>query len=808
MPATDRLIDLLPTLWRPQPGDATLLAQWLAAVGEAFDGGAADIQHVLRAHWFDTADAAAWAKHHGADRRERGLGALRLGHTGDRREVLRYPYVRDLPRIGALLDLPPWRDPASLREGVEEYRQRVGDIVDAYRDGLVTPAALRRLVDAALPEDMTAPPASQRGRYAIEEPVGLRVAATPLVATPAVQEGDAVAPLSRWALATPGTPGFIIAGVAAGGVLAATARPMVERYTPGGVLKGIGVAYDGTLAADQALRLSPGRQHWLLRGPDLLASAPETAANAARDPSANGPHLPAATLGAGRGVAIAAAPDGALWVIQRSQATQRVQRFNGSAFLAVESGAPAAPLHAIVVVGDSAWLGSDAGLHRCPLWPASGPLTWQAVAGVSGAVRVLEATANGNLIGAGAEGVWLVAADGSVAARRYPALDVFAYTHDHQREVLATEGALFLGRQGTVWRYAATGPSEDQADWVEEAAPDNSQASPLPRITGIAATPDGSLWLGGPAGLARWFGGSDGTTRLAAYPDVFAGAVQHLACDDRGMLWIAGDDGLFRFDGRDLAQFDFTASRWLPLGDADLIYPEELRSEPRGFWQHDRVAGVWQRWDARARRFADAALPARAAASDTIGAACMRPALRAELGSWDGSRFTPTGEAPATSLRLRIKPDETRAVDGAVPYLPATDASGTWRYLQLDRPPAPPAEGRPWWSTEGQLFPPPPTRSAGVPGHWRDVPSFLSHPQHEGQFDQSVFSYPPSARLWITQAVAPAIGIRVRLFAADPAKPVDPAVSARVWQLLERARPAGVPLQLMAEGTVVEESPS
>lgn len=807
MAAYDKLVDLLPTLWRPQPGDATLAAQWLKSVGGAFDGASADVQHILRAHWFDTADAAAWAKHFDADRRERGLGPLRVGDARDRREALRYPYVRDLARVAALLDLPPWRDPASLREGVEEYRQRVADIVDAYREGLVTPAALRRLIDAALPEDMGAVPAAQRGRYALEEPAILRWTTRALVSTPVVQETGRVAPLARWAIDAPGAPGFVIEGVAADALGAATVGPMVERYTPQAAVKGIGIAYDGTLAPGQALRLTPARRHWLLRGNALHASVAETASNAARDPSANGPYAAAATVSAGRLVAVAGAPDGALWAIQRTQATQRVQRFHGSGFQAIETNAPAGPFNALAVAGDAAWLGTDSGLFRCPLWPTGGaPLRWDAVAGVNGAIRSITPDGDG-VLAAGAQGVWPVARDGSVGAPRHAALDLVAHAVLGTQELMATASALFLARQGLVWRYDAQGPSEELADWTETAAPDGTQPSPLPEIRCIAATPDGSLWLGGPRGLARWFAGADGTTRLAAFPDVCAGAVQQLAVDERGMLWIAGDDGLFRFDGRDLAQYDFAAALWLPLGDADQAYPDALRSEPRGFWRFDRAGNAWQRFDAAARRFVAATLPARAAASEPVAGVAMRPALRAELGSWDGSVFAPSGDVPPASLRLRVKPDETRAFDGVQPFLPPTDPAGTWRYLQLADPAAPPASGRPWWSTEGQLFPPP-TRSAAVPGHWRDAPAFLADAQHEGQFDHAAFTYPPSAKLWIRHAQPPAVGIRVRLFAADPAQPIDPAVAARVWQLIQRARPAGVPLQLMSEGTVLQESPS
>ena len=807
MPTYDKLIDHLPSLWRPQRGDATLLAQWLAAVGAGFDAGAADIQHVLRAHWFDTADAAAWSRHFGADRRERGLGALRIGNPGDRAEALRYPYVRDLPRLAALLDLPPWRDPASLREEVEEYRARVGDILAAYRAGFVTPAALRRLVDAALPEDMNAPLAAQRMGYAIEEPVAIRLAPMPLTSTPNVAETDRVAPLARWTLAGSGHPGFVIVGSAADAIGAATVAPMLERYTPDASVKGIAIAYAKTLAPGQALRLLPGRRQWLLRGADLLAGALPSAANEARDPSANGPFEIAASLPTGRATALCGACDGSVWLLQRTASTQRVQRFDGSALQAITTDAPTGPYHALAAAGDSVWLGTDAGLFRCRLFADDGVLRWLAVSEVHGAIRALAPSTDDGVVAAGAQGVWQLGAIGNVLKHRHLKLDLHAYAIDGKREVMATERALYIAQLGKRWRYAATGVSESLADWTEVDEGAAEADSPLPPVRQIAVTADGSLWLGSASGLARWFADADGTTRLAAFPDLFAGAVTALAVDDRGLLRIAGDDGLFRFDGRDLAQFDFASSTWLPLGDADLSYPEALRAQPRGYWQFDRTNARWLRFDSSSQRFAQTALAPRAAPSDAIAALLMQPALQAEIGQWDGAVFSDAAAVPATDIVLRIKPDETRCIDGAMPYLPADIEGARWRYLQLDRDPAPPAEGRPWWSTEGQLFLPP-QRSAPVPGHRRDDPAFLADPEHEGQFDRSAFAYPPSAKVWALRPAAPAVGIRVRLFAADPAQPFDPAIAERVWQLIGRARPAGIPLQLMAEGTVLKESPS
>lgn len=797
MPTYDRLVDHLPTLWQPQPGDDTLVAHWLRAVGGVFDGAGADIQHVLRAHWFDTADAAAWATHFAAHRQERGLGALRPRHPGDQREALAYPHVQDLARLAGLLDLPPWRDPASLRESVEGFRQRVADVLDAYRAGIVTPGGLRRLVDAALPEDLAAPAQARRSRYTLEEPVGLRFTQRALTSQPTVAEGDRVAPLARWVLGVPGTPGFVIAGPAV--------APMVERCTPTGTVRGIGVAYTGTLTADQALQLQPDRQAVVLRGTALLASAMD--APPARDASVNGPFDAAATLAAGEWTTATPAPDGTLWLLQRDGAAHTVQRWDGSALAVIGTDAPAGPFHTLTVAGDSAWLGAGTGLFRCPLWPADGVRRWAPAAAVGGAVRALQVNGD-RLFAAGAQGLWTLDLAGALLAHEHPTLSLRAFCVEGARRWLATDTALYAEQAGQRWRFAASAASEDLADW--RPSPDSDTApSPLPTLDHITRTPEGSLWLGGPEGLARWFAAEDGTTRLAAFPDVIAGPVRRLRVDDRGRLWIAADTGLFSFDGRDLAQHEHTTARWLPLGDAEHIHADALGSAPRHFWRWEPVLAQWQRLDPATRRFADPALAVRAAPADAVADVLHRPALRAALGNWDGQQFTASSAVPADQLRLRLKPDEQRIVDGGLPHLPPDAPGATWRYLEMHANPVPPANlatlNRPWWTTEGQLFLPP-DRLAAVPGHHRDAASFAADPQGEGQFDRSAFSYPATARLWVQHAVAPAIGIRIRLNLPDPGQPIDPALAQRVWDLVHRARPAGVPLQLMAEGVVLKES--
>ena len=77
--------------------------------------------------------------------------------------------------------------------------------------------------------------------------------------------------------------------------------------------------------------------------------------------------------------------------------------------------------------------------------------------------------------------------------------------------------------------------SEHLPDWQPETAPDAAMTSPLPALTALATTADGSLWLGGPAGLARWHVADGEGTRLEAFPELI-GAVHALQRDARGWL--------------------------------------------------------------------------------------------------------------------------------------------------------------------------------------------------------------------------------------------------------------------------------
>jgi hypothetical protein len=799
--AHDRLRDLLPSLYRPEPGEGTLVNRMLLASGFVFDGVAVQLQHVLRAHWFDIADKATWDAHYQTARRERGLPAANVRNVKDLKEILQYPYVADLARVCALLELPPWLEPTDLRESVEEYRQRVRDVLDAYRLGLTTLAALRRLTEAALPEDMGAPLPQQRWPFAIEEPVALTRSRTQIL-VPDAQEGDLVSPLFRWTLSdVQGTPTVYIQGVAPSGeLIAATEQPAIERFTPGETPAGTALAYLGTLAQGQTLRLSPARRTWLVLAGALQASPEENAANAAQDPSANGPWTALSNPPTGQVRLLARALDNTLWLALEDGGNWSLHRYDGAKFDAVTQSAPAGPYLCLRAQGAGVYLGAQQGLFRCALFPdANQPFALSAVTAVPEAVQALAVLPDGRLACAGGNGLARLAPDDTLGDRVLPGVSLRAVQADRDQLYLATAQALLLWDHERWFRYEGAQLSEGAADWVALDAGEVAAAvSPLPAVNAIAVTPDGSAWLGTARGLARYYVHGDRTTLLEAFPDLGSGEIRALTVDERGMLWIAGDDGLFRYDGRDLAQYDFAEKRWVQLGPADTVYPDEISAAARGHWRFDGAQDRWERFDAAAARFTTFPLSKRAGNSAAAQALLVADSLRAELGQFDGNEFSDSQPVAASQLALRIKPDETRIVAGGLPALPG--GAGTWRYLQLEPANLAPPSGRPWWSREGRLFLPPEWQ-APWPGHFRNEASAW---HADGHFDDAVFVYPPSARVWMEYPVSPVVGVRVRLFRRMPDQAVDPALIDRVWQLLARAKAAGVPLQLAVEGMVVK----
>lgn len=825
----DRLSALLPSLYRPEPDDETLLNRLLQSTGTVLDQAGVQANHVMFAHWFDVADKATWDAHHQTGRRERGLPPVNVRNAKDQREILNYPYISDLGRLCGLLGIPPWREPALLRETVEEYRQRVSDLLEAYRLGLTTVPALRRLIEAELPEDMTGSLSGQRWPFAIEEPRSLGRHRLSVV-VPESPVGKAISPLWRWQTPkeadTAATPTVYLQGVSPGGQLAATVRPGIECVTPFANPLGVALAYTGTLAPNQTLRLQPARRSWLVQDNVLLASLLPTPAVQGDDPAANGPWQAITGAPTGEVLAVSEAVDRSLWLIVRDADGDghghALYRYDGSVFTEVTTGSPDAAFTRVHCYGNHVYLGTDQGLFWAELFPLSGDYSLDAVAAVTTAVHQLTVVFH-HLTVACAGGLVSLNADASVHKQWLDGTPVFAVVQRDQTLLMGVNAGLVRCRANEWALYDGATTSEDQPDWrvvpVGEIA---TAEGGVAAITALALTPDGCLWLGNATGLARYYAraqesGNAFQTVLEAFPDLCS-AVNDLQVDERGMLWIAAIEGLLRYDGRDIAQYDAGSALWQPLGQADTAYPDEVTAEPRSHWRYSRSESRWERFHPRQKRFTGAALPLRSQAGEALQSVLFTETVLAELGQFDGTTFTAESVVAHNQLRMRIKPEQERVVEGGLAALPRPlAATSSWRYLQLEAEEFLIPNDRPWWNIEGQLFPDPHARLPW-PGHFRGNASVFQEDAHSLDPDTTsespvfdpvlsneaaIFIYPPSANVWMEWPSQPRIGVRVRLFKRG-GQAVDPAITDRVWASLQRARAASVPMALLVEDTVIQ----
>jgi hypothetical protein len=850
----ERLVSRLPLIYQPEPADETLLNSLLQSTGRVLDRASVQVNHMMMAHWFDIADQATWDEHHQTERRERGKGVVNVRNAKDQREINTYPYVQDLGRLCSLLGIPPWREPALLRETVEEYRQRVSDLLAAFQLGLTTLPALRRLIEAELPENMDASPAGQRWPFAIEEPVPLARVRQAITVPGAPPGMNAISPLWRWrtpdgakakgdALAIPltyikGAQSLAHAGPHIEADADATVQPMVECVRFDAQPMAVGLAYLGNLTASQTLRLTPTRRHWFVRDGACWVSLPEAPAAAnidgtadpATDPSANGPWMKLAGLPEGQVQALCEAADRTLWLIIDQDEASLLLRHDGATVTIVSKGLPDLPLKALMAWQDELLIGTDKGLFRVSLFPPEGkPFAAQADARAGKPIHQMSLWPDGRTAVASDAGLLLLGEIAAEPTQRLSGLAVYALCVQDDALWLGVAAGLLKGSvSADTWQlYDGTSTSEDVPDW-RAVQPDElpTAIGGLPPVRHIAITPDYSVWVGCDEGLARYCArqqaqGQAYQTVLEAFPDVCS-RVNQLMVDERGMLWVAAAEGLLRFDGRDLAQHALQADaageqlggNWLPLGQADTLYPDDTSSEARGHWRYDRDLARWQRYQTRQRRFTGETLALRSTAGSGVKQVCRTDSVLAELGSFDTSTyaFTPASVVPHAQLKVRVKPAQERIVDGGWPALPKPREGDWWRYVQLEQGEITPPKERPWWSVEGRLFPPP-EANIPWPGHFRgesfmkkgdftsDAHSWQQKPLPGNE--AALFIYPPSARVFMDWPSASAIGVRVRLFQRD-GQAIDPAITDRLWSTLQRARPAGVPMALLVEGGLIK----
>jgi hypothetical protein len=705
------------------------------------------------------------------------------------------PFLRDLARLGGLVSLPPWQQPAALRETVEGYRRRLHRTVDLYRQGLATPEALRRAVEIHLPLDPTAAPGLEDRPFRVEE--------RPPLDTVSLALPEEVGALARWTVSNDGlapvSPTVYLQGIAPeDGQLDPTVNPMIELYADAGGRARVGLAYLGTLAPGETLRLAPGRSSWIGLDAGLRRARSRPSETRPADPAAPGPWRAVEGAPAERVNAFWQARDLTLW----AGTDDGLHRFDGRAWTAVDVPA----VRCLAEEPGALLAGTAAGLQRVPLWPEPpGAFAPAPVAGLEDAeVNALLPDGEGGWWAGTATGVARLRSGGGVE-RLGPEVAVFALAADASGALHAGTALGLLQHHpstGGWFFYHGAGEGDREPDWRELPAgtiPEEADVF-LPPVRAILRGADSSLWLGTDAGLCRYVARGEGTTyatALEAFPDVLPEAVLDLREDERGVVWLCTGRGLANFDGRDLWLFsrDGGPDRW---GAADRL----ADGSPRGSWRFSRADASWERREGTDwRPFANTAPRSGRTAVRTL---LWTDQVEAQLGTWDGARFTPGAPVPEARLAVRVKPTEERIADGGLPALPRlAPGTSTWRSLSMEPPGLEPPPGPlPWWSPEGRLVPPPPREEAALPGRFD-----LAAPP-AGIFDDVVFPYPPTVRVWMQWQPRRPLSVLVRLLRRTPGEAVDPAVIDRVWQGIQLVRPAGVRAALALEEEVVRDGRS
>ncbi len=794
-----------------------LLNRYLDAIAAAFDTMNDEMTNVLLSHWFRTSDSALYDPHAVCSRDVNGIPMPRAKDP-----VLEtYPYIFDLARLAALLNLPPWEEPFDLRECVEAYRRRIKRIVKLYQNGLGTVDALRAMIEAQLPPLIveTENPAElaealeQRDRpFWIEEQVPAVPHMTRIWMPAHASPDNLVGPLMRWSLVNDGAhavpPTVYITGAPhAIKHVDPTINPLIELFSTGGTLPRVGIAYEGTIPPHETLRLSPAYSSWLCGADGLLYASHTT------DPTAPGPWKPLENVPRDP-LALVQTADHSLWVAANTRTTGALWRCDGAEWQRVVANL--SPIYSLLEMPDEQCLliGTNSGLRVMALYqPGAANVNSTAIEGSR--VHCLVRLQDGRVLAGTASG-----------ARQYPDgasitpndLAVYAIHEDRNGNLFfGIDAGLLLYQPGyDAWYVLVAGRiSEDESDWepvngANLASEIGTITTLLPRVTAIRRGPDQGLWIGTEHGLARYDaqqvrpGKLTYTTMLDAFPDLIDTQVFAIEVDARGLVWFATARGLLRYDGRQMWQYQ--ENHWQQKGYADSLCGDRKEPVSRGHWcftTEPEPHWKWRNQDMKDWQRFDEGL--RSTSEPAVRRLIWVDEVRGSIGTWDETTFTEKAPVDPKHLRMRFKPDALTVLEGGVPALPRLPVGeSTWRYLSMETGDEKFPAG-PFWTPEGRFIP-----SEKLP---REDTVF------EGRFDAAhpwrfdvdrdmqeahVYSYYPSTLgvwfEWFTRAPMTVLA-RLKQRSADDI--IDPAIIDRVRQGIDRVRPAAVRVQLMVEEEVV-----
>ena len=806
MPSATRIVERLPSLYRPEVDAVGLFTAFIRTVGSRLDGVSRESSEVMQSHWFSSADSAIFSEW---VRRTRELeGDPPVRRTDDIAEAL--PYLVDLPRLAALFDRAPWLDPPLSRDRVEDFRRRLADVVAMYRQGLGTIAALRFATRVASPvTDRDAPPGLRTRSFTVEEFAPLRITTQAIQARG--QPFDMVGPLMRWAVTSgshhPVLPTAFIVGVTpVAGLIDATERPVLERVRVNDNT-GVGLAYEGTLAPSEALALWPACRSWLgtENGVDVAVSSSDAESSA--NPTAPGPWAAEGAGPAGTVVAFFQSADSVLWAAANDAGEGTLWSTDGTAWQEVLNGLP--EIHCLAGRGNQLLIGLATGATALELYPPGATPSPDPATLAAPGVHALAPDAAGRW--------WAATSDG--AAQVGNDLTLTLVGPGARPETLTPLHAVFVDVDGTVFFGGELGVFQFQATqsrWfhyggaaVDESSPDWIPFDPdldalpgadtvfMPPVRSVRRGPDAALWLGTENGIARYLAREHRrtfTTLLEAFPAVTQEPVHAIAEDERGQLWFATDTGLIVFDGAD----------WWQRRGADLV---RFRSEPAvlpslesnagelTFWRFVRGGDRWQSLTPGTAAFVTNDPLPSATDEPPVHAVTWTDGVTPQLGSFDGDTFSPSEDAPA-AVRMRFKPDALRILDGGIPALPRLVPGGSdWRYLSIEPAVVPQPLAFPAWTIEGRLLPEPQQSAAPLEGRYL---ALLAQ-----ELQDKVFAFNPAAQVWMRWSPRELLSVLIRLRRTTPDEVLDPLVLDRVFGEVSRVRPAAVRLGLAVDEQLV-----
>jgi signal transduction histidine kinase/ligand-binding sensor domain-containing protein len=109
--------------------------------------------------------------------------------------------------------------------------------------------------------------------------------------------------------------------------------------------------------------------------------------------------------------------------------------------------------------------------------------------------------------------------------------------------LFSTQWHRLLGLLGLLAVSGTLSAASDTSNYVVRTW-DTAQGLPVDAVRAIAQSPDGYLWLGTFAGLARFDGSQFELFNIGNTPELSDNLINALYCDRRGQLWIGHDSGL------------------------------------------------------------------------------------------------------------------------------------------------------------------------------------------------------------------------------------------------------------------------